>query len=157
MEPFDRVVAQHGQTVLRVCRAIVGHHDADDAWSETFLSALQAYPDLAPDANLEAWLVTIAKRKSIDQLRRTSRAPTPVDDVPERPTNLGVPTEPDDQLWSAMRSLTVLQREAIAYHHLAGMPFAQVAVLLGNSERAARRASTDGLKKLRTIYQKAPR
>ena len=36
-------MAKHGPTVLRVCRAVVGPLDAEDAWSETFLSALRAY------------------------------------------------------------------------------------------------------------------
>jgi DNA-directed RNA polymerase specialized sigma24 family protein len=47
--PFEAVVADHGATVLRVCRAVLGSHtDAEDAWSETFLSALKAYPELLP-------------------------------------------------------------------------------------------------------------
>ena len=69
--PFEKVVAQHGATVLRVVRAVLGHADADDAWSDTFLAAMKAYPDLPADANLEAWLVTIAHRKAIDIHRAT--------------------------------------------------------------------------------------
>ena len=46
-EPFELVVARHGGTVLRVCRAVLGPVDADDAWSATFLSALVAYPEKA--------------------------------------------------------------------------------------------------------------
>ena len=42
--PFEQVVAEHGAVVMRVCRALLGPADADDAWSETFLSALRAYP-----------------------------------------------------------------------------------------------------------------
>lgn len=63
--PFERLVDEHAATVLRVCRAILGPHDAEDAWSETFLSALHAYPELPESANAEAWLVTIAHRKAI--------------------------------------------------------------------------------------------
>ncbi|MEP7045876.1 MAG: sigma-70 family RNA polymerase sigma factor, partial [Ilumatobacteraceae bacterium] len=59
---FEAVVQAHGASVLRVCRAVVGAMDADDAWSETFLSAMRAYPSLPDDANVEAWLVTIAHR-----------------------------------------------------------------------------------------------
>ena len=69
---------------LRVCRAVLGPVDADDAWSETFLSALKAYPDLPDGANVEAWLVTIAHRKAIDVRRAAARRATPVDAVPER-------------------------------------------------------------------------
>jgi methylated-DNA-[protein]-cysteine S-methyltransferase len=49
-QPFEQVVAQRGATVLRVCRVVLGPHDADDAWSETFLSAMRAYPDLPETA-----------------------------------------------------------------------------------------------------------
>jgi hypothetical protein len=40
--------------------------DADEAWSETFLSALRAYPSLPADANVEAWLVTIAHGRVVE-------------------------------------------------------------------------------------------
>ncbi len=60
MPPFEEIVITHGPTVLRVCRAVLGPVDADDAWSETFLAALRAYPALRPDSNVEAWLVTTA-------------------------------------------------------------------------------------------------
>ncbi len=82
-QPFEAVVAEHGATVLRVCRAILGPADADDAWSETFLAALRAYPDLPSDANVEAWLVTIAHRKAIDVTRAAARRAVPVGDAPQ--------------------------------------------------------------------------
>ena len=76
-QPFETVVTRHGATVLRVCRAVLGPADADDAWSETFLSAMKAYPDLPADANVEAWLVTIAHRKAIDVTRAAPGGPYP--------------------------------------------------------------------------------
>lgn len=153
MIPFEQIVAQHGPTVLRVCRAVLGRHDADDAWSDTFLAALRAYPDLPADANVEAWLVTIAKRKAIDQLRASSRRPVPVEELPERIAD--EPPGRDEALWAALAGLPLKQREAIAYHHLAGLPYAQVAQLLGNSEAAARRAAADGMKTLRATLRAA--
>ena len=78
-------MAEHGAKVLRVCRAVVGPVDAEDAWSETFLSALRAYPALPADANIEAWLVTIAHRRAIDVGRARSRRPVPTDTLPDRP------------------------------------------------------------------------
>jgi DNA-directed RNA polymerase specialized sigma24 family protein len=75
-QPFETVVATHGATVLRICRAILAGTDADDAWSETFLSAMKAYPDLPADANVEAWLVTIVHRRAIDVTRARARLAT---------------------------------------------------------------------------------
>src|SRR6185503_6703485 len=82
---FEEIVTKYGPTVLRVCRAVLGPMDADDAWSETFLAALRAYPTLLPGTNVEAWLITIAHRKAIDQVRARARRPLPVDPLPERP------------------------------------------------------------------------
>src|SRR5690625_2394429 len=100
--PFEQVVTTHGATVLRVCRAVVGPDDADDAWSETFLAALRAYPDLDADANLEAWLVTIAHRKAIDLLRTRTRRPVPTDGLPDRRAGGVQPgEEPADEIGRA--------------------------------------------------------
>jgi RNA polymerase sigma factor (sigma-70 family) len=154
VRPFEEMVAEHGVTVLRVCRAVVGPDDAEDAWSETFLSALRAYPDLPADANVEAWLVTIAHRRALDVGRARSRRATPTDTLPERAATHADPADRDPDLWPALARLPDKQRQAVAYHHIAGLPFADVAILLGNSPAAARRAAADGIKTLRSLYTK---
>lgn len=148
-QPFERLVAQHADTVLRVCRVVLGPHDADDAWSETFISAMRAYPDLPENANVEAWLVTIAHRKAIDVLRAAKRRPLPVEELPETPTAMGVPGSGDPDLWQAVRALPDKQRQAVAYHYVAGLPYAEIAQILGGTVDAARRAAADGIKNLR--------
>jgi RNA polymerase sigma factor (sigma-70 family) len=162
--PFERVVSAHGSTVLRVCRAILGPADADDAWSETFLSALKAYPDLPADANVEAWLVTIAHRKAIDVTRAAARHAIPVAETPDTPAAVsGVSNGPspaaeggglvsDDDLADALTRLPAKQKQAVAYHYLAGLPYADVAAILGGSAEAARRAAADGIARLRRSY-----
>lgn len=182
-EPFDRVVERHGPTVLRVCRAVVGPASADDAWSETFLSAMTAYPQLPPGSNLEAWLVTIAHRKAVDQLRVLARAPVPVPDLPGGSAlahpegavdemalghtlaqghscttsgpELTAPPGRDHMLdpWPALLRLPLRQRQAVAYHHVAGLPYTEVATILSCSPEAARRAASDGIAALRSIFQ----
>jgi RNA polymerase sigma factor (sigma-70 family) len=151
-QPFERVVAEHGGTVLRVCRVLLGRHDADDAWSETFLAAMRAYQDLPETANVEAWLVTIAHRKTIDVLRARSRQPVPMGELPAEQTRYGVPGADDDGLWQAVGALPDRQRQAVAYHHVAGLPYAEIARLLGGTTEAARRAAADGIKNLRKNY-----
>ena len=151
-QPFEKVVARHGATVLRVCRVVLGPHDADDAWSETFISAMRAYPDLPETANVEAWLVTIAHRKAIDVLRAAKRNPLPVEELPEATTELGLPGSADPDLWAAVRGLPSKQRQAVAYHYVAGLAYAEIAVILGGTVEAARRAAADGLENLRKSY-----
>jgi len=152
MPPFEIVVAQHGGTVLRVCRVLLGRQDAEDAWSETFLAALRAYPDLPGTANVEAWLVTIAHRKAIDVLRARRRQPVPVGEIPEAPTALGVPGASDGELWQAVAALPGKQRQAVAYHYVAGLPYADIAATTGGPAAAARWAAADGLANLRKHY-----
>ncbi|GAA3270817.1 RNA polymerase sigma factor [Paenarthrobacter aurescens] len=149
-KPFEAVVREQGATVLRVCRAILGVHDADDAWSDTFLAALQAYPALPPEANVEAWLVTIAHRKCIDHVRAGSRRALPVDQPPEQRSSLGIPGDGHEDLLHALSRLPPKQRQAVAYHYLGGLPYKDVAALLGGTADAARRAAADGVKALRS-------
>ena len=133
--PFEEIVAEHGPTVLRVCRAVLARPDADDAWSETFLAALRAYPDLAENANIEAWLVTIAHRKAIDVLRAESRRAAPVGVAAQRQSAVDGWEPLDGDLWAALGALPTKQRQAVAYHHVAGLPYAEVAALVGGSDR----------------------
>jgi RNA polymerase sigma factor (sigma-70 family) len=152
MRPFEDVVTEHGPAVLRVCRALLGPADAEDAWSDTFLAALTAYPALPGDANVEAWLVTIAHRKAIDVLRAEGRRPVAVAGVPERPTTTGRPEDWDGDLWRALSALPTKQRAAVAYHYLAGLPYREIGEITGQTTDAARRAAADGIKALRATY-----
>jgi len=157
-QPFEAVVADHGPAVLRICRAVLGPVDADDAWSETFLSAMKAYPDLPADANVEAWLVTIAHRKAVDVTRARGRQAIPAGDLPQTPA--AAETERDDDLADALAHLPDKQKQAVAYHYLAGLPYTEVAAILGGSTDAARRAAADGIADgiaaLRRTYPGAP-
>jgi RNA polymerase sigma factor (sigma-70 family) len=138
--------------VLRVCRAVVGPVAADDAWSETFLAALRAYPDLPSGSNVEAWLVTIAHRKAIDLLRAEARRAVPTADLPEQPSQDVGPGGWESDLWAALERLPPKQRATVAYHHLAGLPYAEVAGIVGGTPAAARRAAADGISALRRNY-----
>ena len=152
LPPFDRVVREHGAVVLRVCRAVLGGDaEADDAWQETFLAALRAYPELDPRTNLQAWLVTVAHRKALDVVRSRARRPpadpggTPDEPAPDDPAR----SAEDRVLRDAVAALPERQRWAVALHHLGGLSWAEVAALVGGTEQAARRAGADGVAALR--------
>ena len=154
MRPFEEVIAEHGDVVMRVCRALLGQSDAEDAWSEAFLAALRAYPDLRPDSNVRGWLVTIAHRKAIDQLRSRSRRPIPDDGITDVPARDAQPVEPDEQLREALLTLPSKQRAAVVFHYLADLPYAEVGALIETSAAAARRNAADGIANLRLRYPK---
>ena len=152
VRPFEEIVAEHGPVVLRVCRAMLSPSDADDAWSETFVSALRAYPDLRPDSNVRGWLVTIAYRKALDQIRARSRAPQPTSALPEVASRDDSTPGLDSELRAALQALPPKQRGAVIYHYLADLPYSEVGVLLETNEAAARRSAADGIANLRKNY-----
>lgn len=121
-QPFETVVSEHGRTVWRVCRALVGPVDADDAWSKVFLSA------------------------------RTHRA-LPIDHIPEPPTT---PQQDNDDLLETLDRLPHKQRQAVAYHYLAGLPYAEVAETIGDSTGAVRRAAAYCIAALRLATGSSP-
>jgi RNA polymerase sigma factor (sigma-70 family) len=151
--PFEEVVAEHGAAVMRVCRALLAPADAADAWSETFLAALRAWPRLRPASDVRAWLVTIAHRKSVDQIRGAARRPEPASHLPETAAP-EPPAAADAELRAALERLPEKQRGAVVYHHLADLPYAAVGEILGCSAEAARRSAADGVAALRRHYRK---
>jgi RNA polymerase sigma factor (sigma-70 family) len=160
LRPFEEVVAEHGPVVMRVCRALLGPEDADDAWSETFLSALEAYPKLEPGSSIRGWLVTIAHRKAIDQLRGAARRPKAKNDqteIPAADSASAGEASMDDELRAALDALPAKQRGAVIYRYLADLPYAEVGEMLESSASAARRSAADGIASLRRHLRKGPR
>jgi RNA polymerase sigma factor (sigma-70 family) len=151
MQPFEAIVAAHGAVVMRVCRAFLGPVEAEDAWSETFLAALRAYPRLKAGSNVRGWLVTIAHNKAIDQIRTRGRVPVPAAALPDGRSD---PEPFDAELHGALAALPPKQRGAVVYRYLADLPYAEVAALLECSPTAARRSASDGIASLRRYYGK---
>lgn len=150
--PFEHAVDRHGATVLRVCRAVLGPGpDADDAWSEAFLAALKSWPELPEDTNVEAWLVRVAHRKSIDITRARARQ-IPTDALPDQVATTGIPDAGQTWLWQALAGLPERQRLALAYHYFGGLSHVETAEITGSRPDAVRRAAADGIRKLRQAH-----
>jgi RNA polymerase sigma factor (sigma-70 family) len=149
LPPFELVLDEHGPLVLRVLTRLVGRSDAEDAWQETFLSALRAYPRLRPDSDVRAWLLTIAHRKAIDRFRVRARQPV-LSGLPDDGAGAPPPDRTDRDLWFEVRTLPDKQRLAVAYRFGADLSYFDIAQLLECSPAAARRSVFEGLRTLRT-------
>jgi RNA polymerase sigma factor (sigma-70 family) len=159
LPPFQRFLDAHRDDVLRFLVASVGRHDADDAFQETFLSALRAYPRLRADSNLRGWVLTIAHHKALDVHRARSRRPVPVAELDAEPAAaaLAAPAaSPDDDNWERVRALPDRQRAVLTLRYAADLTHAEIAAALRCSEEASRRAAADGLKTLRKELTDVP-
>lgn len=152
LPPFQRVVDDLGPALRRHVAALVGPTDADDVVQDTLVAALRAYPELPGDANVRAWLWTIARHKAIDGYRRRARRPvtTPLASDDELASH-DAPTmvDTDEGLWARVRSLPEGQRLAVTLRFVDDLDYERIGVLCGCSAAAARQRVYEGLRALR--------
>jgi RNA polymerase sigma factor (sigma-70 family) len=153
LPPFQQLLDAHGRDVHRFLVAMIGRVDADDAYQETWMAALRAYPRLREASNLRGWVLTIAHRKAIDLIRTRKREAVPVQDVPDQPVSLD--ELPDDGLWERVRQLPDKQRTAIGLRFVTDAAYSEISAAMGTTEEAARRNVHEGLKRLRLEYEPA--
>jgi RNA polymerase sigma factor (sigma-70 family) len=149
LPPFQVLLDSYREDVYRFLVASAGREEADDAFQETFLSAMRAYPRLEHGDNLRGWILQIAHRKAVDSHRARGRRPLPVAEAPEEAAPERAAPDGEPPLMQAVRALPPKQRGAILCRSLLGLDYDEVAAALGCSEPAARRSVHEGLKRLR--------
>jgi RNA polymerase sigma factor (sigma-70 family) len=146
--PFERFYLAHRDAVLARVKSMVGRDRAEDAFQETFLRALRAYPELRHGRNLRAWVLTIATRVSIDVLRKDR----PSGDLPELPVEDARPAYAELEHLAA--ELPAKERAAVVLRYGYELEYADIAAALGSSEEAARQAASTGVRRLRKKERK---
>jgi RNA polymerase sigma factor (sigma-70 family) len=142
--PFERFYVEHRHVVLGFLRRRLGANAAEDAFQETFLHALRAYPRLEHGEHLRAWVLTIAARLVIDSGRRAR--PT-TDALPELAVEDGRPAYA--QLEHLAGSLPPTERAAVVLRYGYDLHYDDIADALGSSPEAARQAASAGIRRLR--------
>jgi RNA polymerase sigma factor (sigma-70 family) len=141
--PFESFYEEHRLAVLRLLRRRLGTQRADDAFQETFLRALQAYPRLEHGEHLQAWVLTIARHVAVDTLRRLQPTADPVEAgvEDERPAY--------EELAPLTDGLPPTERAAVVLRYGYDLPYDRIARVLGSSPDAARQAASTGVRRLR--------
>lgn len=107
--------------------------EAEDVVMEAFARAAARVRDFNEVDNPEAWLRTVAVNLARSRWRRMLRRTHLLPRLVESEAYADLP-EDHVALMAALRRLPPAQREAIALHHLADLPVAEVALTLGVPE-----------------------
>jgi len=145
--PFQSLIDAHAGAVAAFLRGMVPADDVDDVLQETLIAALAAYRRF-DGANPRAWLLTIARRKAIDEHRSRARRP---DRLPEPDAIAAADGRDrrDGAIWSRVAALPPKQRAAIVLRFALDLRYREVGAALGCSEAAARRSVHEGVRVLR--------
>lgn len=128
--------------------------DAQDLLQQTFLQLHRARLDYRPGARLRSWLFTIALNLRRELLRRTARRPTTALGLePAAKASTPDPEKKDEarRLQAALAALPAAQREVIELHWFQGLPFADVAEVVGASLSAVKVRAHRGYERLREL------
>jgi RNA polymerase sigma factor (sigma-70 family) len=143
--PFERFYSAHAGEVLGYLRRLLGQR-AEDAWQETFLRALRAYPRLEHGRHLRSWVFTIATNVAMDDLRAGKRVVLEAE-VESEPVELRRPVF--EELEHLTGGLPPKERAAVVLRYGYDLPYDQIGAALGSSEEAARAAASSGVRRLR--------
>ena len=149
--PFEVFYAAHRDEVFGLLARRLGRHRAEDAFQETFLRALRAYPALRHGEHLRAWVLTIARHVAVDVFRREkpeAETEEPAE-LPRRPAYA--------ELEHLTNGLPPTERAAVVLRYAYDLPYAAIGAALGSTEEAARQAASSGVRRLRqTRSEKEP-
>lgn len=141
--------------LLRYLQALVGD-DAEDVASEAWLQIARDLGDFPGNRCFRAWLLTVARHRALDHLRRLRRrpaTPTPVEHLPQMTDDTDV-GEQAAELMSTDWAISIIaqlprdQAEAVLLRVVLGLDAKTAAEVLGKRPGAVRMATCRGLRRL---------
>ena len=136
---LEAVIQRHGPAILGVLRGLVGPVEAEDLFQETFMRFLKNIGRYRHRGRLRAYLVTVARRLALDQLRKqkirgeqsldeTNLVPSAGEGSPELNA---AEAEQRQRVEGALESLSDKQREVLILHYFGGLTFREIARVTG--------------------------
>jgi len=144
-------------------RGRVGDRDlADDLCQDVLLKALRRLPRLRDESRFSGWLYRIAENTVRDHVRSEKRRRGRVQFTSEiegfdrsaPPSGDPAVREEAERLLAAIRALPARLREPLLLRHSRGLPYAEIARILGVSENAVQVRIFRARERLRRAFQK---
>jgi RNA polymerase sigma factor (sigma-70 family) len=157
-EAFGRIVRRYQGMVTGVIYSFCGDfHCSEDLAQDTFISAWKSLSAIDEPEKLAPWLCQIARRKSLDYLRASSRekerlanlSHLPGGSEPVSPAQDALTSEERDLLWRILSELPQPYRETMVLYYRQGQSTAAVALAMETTEDAVRQRLARGRQMLR--------
>lgn len=152
---YEQLVARHRPWLLRRCTGLLGNdaHLAEDVVQNTMVKLLNAARQDDRPLQVAAWLSVVSRNACFDE-RRRRKADLP-GILPEQAVDPEEPVLLDVTLASAWSALPGRHREVLYLRELVGLPYAQIADILGLSLPAVETLLFRARKALRREYARA--
>ncbi|MBU1947746.1 MAG: sigma-70 family RNA polymerase sigma factor, partial [Candidatus Eisenbacteria bacterium] len=153
---FDEVVRRYQKCIWNAALRFTGDAvEAEDLAQETFLRALTAKSPFQSTGSLRAYLLRIVGRLCIDRSRKkrpiyTDQAPDPQSTDPS-PSQIREDDERCKRVRAALLTLPPKQRVAIVLKYYDGLRHAEIAGVIGGSEKAVERHLARARESLRRL------
>jgi RNA polymerase sigma-70 factor (ECF subfamily) len=146
---FRELVERHQHLVVGTVARMIGAADAEDVAQQVFLNVWRSAPRWRPEAKVTTWMMTIAKRLVFNESRRRGRKRI----VPQSGENQVMNEFPDASpgpdhrmldhelhgaVESAMATLGEKERLAVVLRRHEGLPYGEIAKVLGTSVPAVK-------------------
>src|SRR5436305_12300035 len=107
------LVERHGPMVWGVCRRLLGHHDAEDAFQATFIVLVRKAASVKPREMVGNWLYGVARQSAL-QARTAARRRAREIQVTQMPD-----TEAPQDRWADVRPILDEELSRLPYHYRA--------------------------------------
>jgi len=147
---FEAIVRRYQGSVRSILRRLCGNpEDAEDMGQETFIRVYKSARGFQGRSSLKTWILKIAVNLAIDLNRKTKRTPSflPMEDSllrvlsqpsSDNPQVKARVTEKRRFLNRALDLLPVKQRTALLLKITEGLPYKEIAVVMGGTKEAAK-------------------
>jgi RNA polymerase sigma-70 factor, ECF subfamily len=130
---LEILLARHLDQIHAVCRRVLGHpEDALDATQEALIAITRGIKRFDGRSRFTTWMYRVATNAALDEARRRRRRPLALEHLPEPGTGADETAAVDARLDvdAALATLPPDYRAAVALRDLAGLDYAEIAVVL---------------------------
>jgi RNA polymerase sigma-70 factor (ECF subfamily) len=133
-DALDALLHRHAAMVHAVCRRILNNpEDALDATQDALLAIARRIETFDGRSQFSTWCYRVATNAALDEARRRSRRPSPVEVVAEpriREPELDAGVADQLDVDAALAQLSPEHRAAVALRDLIGLDYAEIAKVL---------------------------